>query len=122
MNRPVVIVEPLSSGIELAPAFRARGIPAIAVTLKTSEWTGFGSKIRTSDFIEIIPDQPNLLEILKKFDPLAIIPGAEEGVPLAEVLALAMTPTLCQRFEEITKQTAQGTDARSFARSRRTSD
>lgn len=33
MNRPVVIVDPLSSGIELAPAFKARGIPAIAVTL-----------------------------------------------------------------------------------------
>lgn len=92
MSRPVVIVEPLSSGIELAPAFRARGIPAIAVTLKTSDWTGFGSKIRTSDFIELIPEQPNLVEILKKFDPLAIIPGAEEGVPLAEALALALTP------------------------------
>lgn len=92
MSRPVVIVEPLSSGIELAPAFKARGIPAIAVTLKTSDWTGFGSKIRTSDFIEIIPEQPYLVEILKKFDPLAIIPGAEEGVPLAEALALVMTP------------------------------
>lgn len=92
MSRPVVIVEPLSSGIELAPAFKARGIPAIAVTLKTSDWTGFGAKIRTSDFIEIIPEQPNLVEILKKFDPLAIIPGAEEGVPLAEALALVMTP------------------------------
>ncbi|MBS1953368.1 MAG: ATP-grasp domain-containing protein [Cyanobacteria bacterium SZAS-4] len=92
MSRPVVIVEPLSSGIELAPAFKARGIPAIAVTLQTSDWTGFGAKIRTSDFIEIIPEQPNLVEILNKFDPLAIMPGAEEGVPLAEALALAMTP------------------------------
>ncbi len=92
MSRPVVIVEPLSSGIELAPAFKARGIPAIAVTLKTSDWTGFGAKIRTSDFIEIIPEQPNLVELLKRFDPLAIIPGAEEGVPLADALALAMTP------------------------------
>jgi biotin carboxylase len=92
MSRPVVIVEPLSSGIELAPAFKARGIPAIAVTLKSSDWTGFGAKIRASDFIEIIPEQPNLVEVLRKFDPLAIIPGAEEGVPLAEALALMMTP------------------------------
>ena len=92
MSRPVVIVEPLSSGIELAPAFKARGIPAIAVTLKSSDWTGFGSKIRASDFIEIIPEQRNLVEILRKFAPLAIIPGAEEGVPLAEALALMMTP------------------------------
>jgi biotin carboxylase len=92
MSRPVVIVEPLSSGIELAPAFKTRGVQSVAVTLKTSDWTGFGAKIQTADFIEIIPEQPNLVDILKKFDPLAIIPGAEEGVPLAEALALAMTP------------------------------
>ena len=92
MNRPVVIVDPLSSGIELAPAFKARGIPAIAVTLKSLDWIGFGMKIQTSDFIEIIPDQPNLVEVLRKYNPLAIIPGTEEGVPLAEALAIALTP------------------------------
>lgn len=92
MNRPVVIVDPLSSGTELAPAFKARGIPAIAVTLKPLDWIGFGSKIQTSDFAEIIPDQPNLVELLRKYDPLAIIPGTEEGVPLAESLAVALTP------------------------------
>lgn len=92
MNRPVVIVEPLSSGIELAPAFKARGIPAIAVTLKPLDWIGFGATIQATDFIEIIPDQPNLVEMLRKYDPLAIIPGAEEGVPLADALAIALTP------------------------------
>lgn len=92
MNRPVVIVAPLSSGIELAPAFKARGIPAIAITLKHPDWVGFGAKIQTSDFIEIIPDQPNLVEVLGKYDPLVIIPGADEGVPLAEALAVTLTP------------------------------
>ncbi|HAT2122643.1 TPA: ATP-grasp domain-containing protein [Legionella pneumophila] len=92
MNRPVVIVEPLSSGIELAPAFKARGIPAIAVTLKPLDWIGFGANMQTSDFIEIIPDQPNLVEVLAKYDPIAIIPGTEEGVPLAEALAITLTP------------------------------
>ncbi|HCD9574408.1 TPA: ATP-grasp domain-containing protein [Legionella pneumophila] len=92
MNRPVVIVEPLSSGIELAPAFKARGIPAIAVTLKPLDWIGFGANMQTSDFIEIIPDQPNLVEVLAKYDPIAIIPGTEEGVPLAEALAINLTP------------------------------
>lgn len=92
MNRPVVIVDPLSSGIELAPAFKARGIPAIAVTLKPLDWIGFGANMQTSDFIEIIPDQPNLVEILAKYDPIAIIPGTEEGVPLAEALAINLTP------------------------------
>jgi biotin carboxylase len=92
VNRPVVIVNPISSGIELAPAFKARGIPAIAVTFKSPDKVGFGMKVQTSDFIEIIPDQPNLLELLKKYNPLAIIPGTEDGIPLAEHLTLALTP------------------------------
>ena len=86
MNRPVVIIDPLSSGIELAPAFKARGIPAIAVTFRNEEWPEFGSKILASDFVEIIPDQPGLEDLLKKYDPIAIIPGTEEGIPLAEHL------------------------------------
>ena len=92
MNRPVVIVDPLSSGVELAPAFKARGIPAIAVTLKPGEWNGFGSKIRSGDFLKIIPDQPGLIEILREYEPIAVLPGTEEGVALAETLALALTP------------------------------
>lgn len=92
MNRPIIIVDPLSSGIELAPAFKARGIPSIAVTFKTLDRIGFGTKVQTSDFIETIPDQPNIEEILKKYNPLAIIPGTESGVPLAERLALTLTP------------------------------
>lgn len=92
MNKTVVIVDPLSSGTELAPAFKARGISAIAVTLKPLDWVGFGAKIRSSDFVEIIPDQPNLVEVLRKYDPLVILPGTEEGVPLAETLTLELTP------------------------------
>lgn len=92
MNRPVVIVNPLSSGIELAPAFKARGIPAVAITFKSQVKAGFGTKIRTSDFIDTIPDQPNLIDILKKYQAIAIIPGTEEGVPLAEHLTQSLTP------------------------------
>ncbi|MBX9687141.1 MAG: ATP-grasp domain-containing protein [Candidatus Obscuribacterales bacterium] len=92
MHRPVVIIDPLSSGVELAPAFKSRGVPAIAVTLKNLDWVGYGAKIKSSDFVEIIPNQENLVEILRKHNPLAILPGTEEGVPLAEALALALTP------------------------------
>ena len=91
--RSVIIVDPLSSGTELAPAFKKQGIPAIAVTFKPLNWSGFGSTIQASDFAEIIPDQPNLVEILRKYNPLAIIPGTEEGVPLAENLSAILTPT-----------------------------
>lgn len=94
MTRPVVIVDPLSSGIELAPTFKARGIPAIAVTLKTQEWAEFGSKMHASDFVAIVPDQPGIEEILRKYDPIAIIPGTEEGIGLAERLTEILTPKL----------------------------
>jgi hypothetical protein len=94
MKRPVVIVDPLSSGIELAPTFKARGIPAIAVTLKTEEWPEFGSKMQASDFLDIIPNQPGIEELIKKYDPIAVIPGTEEGIPLAERLTEILTPHL----------------------------
>ena len=91
MNRPIIIVDPRSSGIELAPAFKARGIPVIAITFK-SDWIGFGMNLQTSDFVDIIPDQPKLVELLRKYNPLAIIPGTEEGVPLADHLTQILTP------------------------------
>lgn len=92
MVRPVVIVSPVESGIELAPAFKTRGIPAIAVTLPLEDWVGFGMEIQASHFMEIIPYSADLVDILKKYDPIAVIPGSDEGVPLAEYLTNALTP------------------------------
>lgn len=94
MKRPIVIVDPLSSGVELAPTFKMRGIPAIAVTLQNEEWPEFGSKMKSSDFVQVIPDQPGIENLLKKYDPIAIIPGTEEGIPLAERLTEILTPQL----------------------------
>jgi phosphoribosylamine-glycine ligase len=94
MMRSVVIVEPTSSGIELAPAFRARGIPAIAVMLGNQEWPEFGSKAKASDFVEVFPNQPGIENIIKKYNPIAIIPGTEEGIALAERLTAVLTPQL----------------------------
>lgn len=94
MKRPVVIVDPLSSGIELAPTFKGRGIPAVAVTLTTEEWPEFGSKLNASDFVEIIADQPGIEDLIRKHDPIAIIPGTEEAIPLAERLTEMLLPHL----------------------------
>ncbi len=94
MKRPVIIVDPLSSGIELASAFKKRGIPSIAIIFKPLERIGFGTQIKESDFIDIIPEQPGLENILCKYNPLAIIPGTESGVLLAEHLSNILTPEL----------------------------
>jgi biotin carboxylase len=90
----VVIVDPLSSGIELAPAFGARGVPAIAVSIKTDEWPEFGSTMRHRDFLAVLPDHPGIASELERYDPIAVIPGTEEGIPLAERLAASLTPGL----------------------------
>ena len=92
MKRPIIIVDPLSSGVELAPAFKARGTPSIAITFKPLDRIGFGTKVKKSDFIDIIPEQPDLENILRKYNPLAIIPGTESGVSLAERLSNILTP------------------------------
>jgi biotin carboxylase len=95
MSRPVVIVDPLSSGTELAPAFKARGIPAIAVTFQSLDPIGFGINLQAGDFLDLIPaDDPNLINRLKQYNPLAIIPGDERGVLLAEQLTQIVLPHL----------------------------
>jgi len=65
VNRPIVIVDPLSSGIELAPAFNAQEIPAIAVTLPHQDRLGFGSKIQTSDLPRLFQISRTLKNLLK---------------------------------------------------------
>lgn len=94
MKRPVVIINPVEGGVTLAPAFKARGIPSIAVTIESQDWVGYGMKVQSGDFIDIIPEQPGLENILASYHPLAIIPGTEEGVPLAEYLSARLTPSV----------------------------
>ncbi|MFM7202616.1 MAG: ATP-grasp domain-containing protein [Myxococcota bacterium] len=101
MNRPVVIVDPISSGIELAPTFKARGVPAVAVSLQTADWPEFGAQMRKSDFLEILTDEPGLEERLKQLDPIAILPGTEEGIPLAERLTARLLPQLANDPQKV---------------------
>ena len=114
MKRPVVIVDPRSSGIELAPAFKARGIPAIGITFTPlKNRAGHGTDVRTGDFAELIPARSDLVDLLRPYEPLAVIAGAEAGVPLANDLAAALTPdtandhaTLLNRFHKAHMQQA----------------
>ncbi|MHB2017155.1 MAG: ATP-grasp domain-containing protein [Candidatus Xenobia bacterium] len=100
MRRPVVIVDPVDSGAELAPGFAARQIPAIAVkSIPGARWDElyegtYAGRIQTSHFQKIYEDRPDLVEVLRRHDPLAILAGAESGVELADRLAAAVTPHL----------------------------
>ncbi|MCA9781081.1 MAG: ATP-grasp domain-containing protein, partial [Candidatus Eremiobacteraeota bacterium] len=94
MQRPVIIVNPLSSGSELATTFKARNVPAVAVVAKHRDRIGFAMEVRASDFIDVVPIQDNLVEVLRQHNPLAVIPGTESAVPLAEKLTEALTPEM----------------------------
>lgn len=94
MQRPVVIVNPISSGSELASTFKARHVPAVAVVNKHRDRMGFNMEVKASDFIDVVPIQDKLEDILRKHNPLAIIPGTESAVPLAEKLTEALTPDM----------------------------
>ncbi|HEY8278510.1 MAG TPA: ATP-grasp domain-containing protein [Bdellovibrionota bacterium] len=93
MSRPIVIVDPLSSGVELAPAFKERGIPCVAVkTFEPQSSLGYGTRLQTEDFVEVIPKRPDLEEVLRKLNPLAILPGTDAAIAMAERLSAAITP------------------------------
>ncbi|MDB5101352.1 MAG: hypothetical protein JWM80_5773 [Cyanobacteria bacterium RYN_339] len=95
MTQPIVIVDPVDSGSELAPAFAARGIPAIAVRSfppGRSYGVGFGSQIQPDHFLAVYENVPDLVEILRPLNPRAVLAGTESGVELADRLAAALTP------------------------------
>ena len=93
MRKTIVIVDPRSSGKELAPAFNKMGYDCIAVTFKPlRERFGFATEINSSDFKEIIQYQEGIESRLARYNPVAVFAGAEKGVPLAEKLSKALTP------------------------------
>jgi biotin carboxylase len=94
MKRPIVIVEPISAGVELAPAFNTHGIPCVAVMLGDVDWTGYGSDMISDDFIKVLSNHPEIASEVKSLNPIAIIPGSEGAVELADSLATKLTPNI----------------------------
>lgn len=95
MPRPVTIVDPVSSGSELAPAFAARGVPVIAVRSTINADiadVGYTEGIHAANFIAVYDDCPELVTVLGALNPYAVIAGSEAGVELADKLAFLLTP------------------------------
>jgi hypothetical protein len=92
--KPVVVVDPYSSGAELAPAFAERGVPAIAVLSSADPWAGYPTPVhlRQEDFLAVHVDHPGLAALLRRLDPIAVVAGAETGVLIADRLAAELTP------------------------------
>jgi biotin carboxylase len=98
----VVIVQPYSSGNMYAPALRRAGFSPCAVTLRSA--APLAGSHRPADFDHHLeygagdaePVTSRLigpvLERLRELDPVAVIPGEQHGVMLADQLAAVLTP------------------------------
>lgn len=94
---PVIIVDPVCSGADLAPAFSARDIPVIAVRstkLADVNNVGYGNRIQSDAFLQVYDNYPGLMDDLRQWSPRAIIAGTETGVLLADKLASVLTASL----------------------------
>ncbi|MFD0635036.1 hypothetical protein ACFQ9X_29360 [Catenulispora yoronensis] len=98
MDRHIVIVDPLSTGRELAPAFAARGVKAIAVLSNVVIAPTYIPSWEPENFDLILgwngtdAGLEQLVATLTPFAPIAVIAGAEIGVILGDRLGARLAP------------------------------
>lgn len=91
---PAVIVDPFSSGGLYAPAFKAAGIPVVAVSSRPDVLPTYLPTYHPEDFPETIVYAGALEPVVRRLlelRPRCVLPGAESGVELADQLAAAVT-------------------------------
>ncbi|ARF54208.1 ATP-grasp domain-containing protein [Streptomyces gilvosporeus] len=92
---PAVIVDPFSSGGLYAPAFRAAGVPVVAVVSYPQIPPAYAGSFRPEDFDAVLTwdgDEDALVARLRALGPRCVLPGAEIGVELADRLAARVVP------------------------------
>src|SRR4051794_21734726 len=93
--RPAVIVDPYSSGMFFAPAFREAGVPSVAVLSRPEVMEVYAPSWHPEDFTEIIRydgDLRPVLARLRELSPRCVVAGADPGVELADLLAAQVLP------------------------------
>jgi len=94
-NRPVVIVDPYSSGQALARRFLARGVPCVAVLSSTGVHEVLLDHWRPQDFTHVHRfdgDVAALAAAVAEHEPRCIIAAFESGVELADALIDIVLP------------------------------
>jgi len=92
---PAIIVDPYSSGAQLAPAFAARGIDTVAVLTAPQPPSVYATSYRPKDFAELLVDDGDLAALagrVRALRPRCVLAGCESGVELAERLAPLVVP------------------------------
>ncbi|MGX7829183.1 ATP-grasp domain-containing protein [Actinokineospora sp. 24-640] len=93
--RTVVVVDPYSSGNQLAPALRHAGLVPVAVTVSDRVPPIYTGTYRPEDFDTVLVHTGDVAQTaaqLRALAPLAVVPGTESGVELADRLAATLTP------------------------------
>ena len=118
MKRNIIICEYISTGFNYIEDIRARGYEPIlldGIYIGSPEevllWRNIrdGVKSHIGKDVTIIPENPNydeLLELVKAYDPLLVIPGSEFGVDLATRLGsdLGLTGNSADRIKAMTEK------------------
>ncbi|MEU5219193.1 ATP-grasp domain-containing protein [Streptomyces sp. NPDC020807] len=94
---PAVIVDPFSSGGMYAPAFKEAGVPVVAVLSGPDMPEVYRASFHPEDFPEVIVFDGDLDAVtarLRELAPRCVLPGAESGVELADLLAERVTEDL----------------------------
>lgn len=96
MTQYVVIVDPLSTGAEYGPAFTAAGVVPVAALTGSQELAGWRGSWHPENFPHIHQivddDVAGLAAVLRQYDPVCIVPGAESGVLLCDALIELLLP------------------------------
>ncbi|MGN5380906.1 hypothetical protein ACQ4WX_38640 [Streptomyces lasalocidi] len=114
----IVIVDPYSSGTLLVSALQEEGYSVVAVTSGECIPAMYESSFRASDFDAwfTCPDiTPALIEELRSRRPIAILPGAEIGVEVADRLSAQITPHLANLSQLASARSAQGRHGQGIA-------
>jgi biotin carboxylase len=94
-GRYVIIVDPLSTGQEYAPAFRSAGLQPVAVLTPRQPIGPMAGTWHRENFEDVHVfdgDERWLATLLAQYDPLCVIPGCETGVELADALTELLLP------------------------------
>jgi hypothetical protein len=96
-GRCAVVVDPLGTGQEYPAAFRAAGVPTVAVlanraTLDDPFYASSWHPERFHRAHVFDGDLDGLARTLRGYRPLCVIPGAETGVELADALVEQLLP------------------------------
>ena len=117
---PVTLVDPYSSGAGLARALARAGYRVVAVLSEPLPAPVLRKTFRGGDFETVlgpVRDAGEVLADVAALHPIAVLPGSECGVEVADVLASRLTPEWSNVPELSTARRHKGTMQRAVAAS-----